>query len=106
MGAGESTTVQVNFNRPDHSYLPGEQVTGNIVFYNHRDRLKLINSFVELTGELEYTTTENRSSTDSEGRSTTETYTEYHHIPFFTLRTPLTQSNDGTVRSLQKSIEN
>lgn len=99
MGVGESTAIQVNFNRPDGLYMPGEQVSGTVIFNNDHDRLKLHHSVIELIGELEYTTNETRSSTDSNGNSTTEHYTEYHRIPFLTLRTLLIQTKDGKVRS-------
>ncbi|CAF1292711.1 unnamed protein product [Rotaria magnacalcarata] len=89
MGAHESALIQMNFNRSTESYFPGEHVSGEIVFQNKHDRLKVEEIFIEIVGELAYKTTESRSSTDLNGNSSTEYYNDYHHIPFFTNRLPL-----------------
>ncbi|CAF4014743.1 unnamed protein product [Rotaria sp. Silwood1] len=94
MGAGESIAIQTKFNRSNDFYFVGEQISGNILFQNDHDRLKLDEIFVELVGELGYKTQESRSSTDSNGNSTTEHYTEYHHIPFLTLTVLLARPNN------------
>ncbi|CAF3052316.1 unnamed protein product [Rotaria socialis] len=99
MGANESAMIQVNFNRSTEFYFPGEHVSGEILFQNKHDRLKLVEIFIEIVGELAYTTAESRSSTDSNGNSTTEYYTDYHHIPFFTNHLPLARPD-----SLQEKI--
>ena len=98
MGASESAAIEVNFSRSNQFYFPGEHVSGNISFRNERDKLRLNEIFVELIGELGYTTQETRSSTDSNGNSVTEHYTDNHYIPFLTVCLPLAQPNDGKVR--------
>ena len=98
MGANESTGIQMSFNRSTEFYAPGEQVSGKILFQNEHDSLKLEEIFVELVGELGYKTSEGRASTDSNGKSTTESNTDYHHIPFFSMRLPLAQPDGLQVR--------
>ena len=98
MGASESVTIQVNVSRSSQFYLPGERVSGNVSLQNDRDKLKSEKIFVELVGELGYSTSETRSSTDSKGNTTTEHYTDYHHLPFLTLRVPLAQLDVKQVR--------
>ena len=99
MGASESVTIQVNFNRPTQFYFAGEQVLGDVLLQNDRDGLKSEEISVELIGELGYSRQEMRSGTDSNGNATTEQYTEYHNVPFLNLRVPLIRSNDGQVRT-------
>ncbi|CAF2971726.1 unnamed protein product [Rotaria sp. Silwood2] len=95
MGASESIAIQVNLNRPDRFYFVGEQVSGNILFQNDHNQLKLEEIILKLVGELGYTTQESRSSTDINGNTTTENYTDYHDIPFFTISLPLARPIDG-----------
>jgi hypothetical protein len=99
MGASQSTHIQVKFSRPSNFYFPGEAVSGNIFFRNENDTLKLKEIFVELVGELGYTTQGTCSHYDYNGSLIAEQdVTVYHRIPFLTVRTPLAQVNDGTVR--------
>ncbi|CAF4503600.1 unnamed protein product, partial [Rotaria magnacalcarata] len=93
MGAHESAMIQVNFNRLAEFYFPGEHVSGEIFFQNKHDRLKVEEIFIEIVDVLAYKTTESRSSTDSNGSSTTEYYNDYHHVPFFTNRVLLARSD-------------
>ncbi|CAF1978837.1 unnamed protein product [Rotaria magnacalcarata] len=93
MGAHESAMIQVNFNRSTEFYFPGEHVSGEIFFQNKLDRLKVEEISIEIVGVLAYKTTESRSSTDSNGSSTTEYYNDYHHVPFFTNRVLLARSD-------------
>jgi hypothetical protein len=90
----------VKFSRSSNFYFAGEAVSGNIFFRNENDTLKLKKIFIELVGELGYTTLEHRSiSIDQYGFLTTEyDETVYHRIPFLTVRTPLAQPNEGAVR--------
>ncbi|CAF1211287.1 unnamed protein product [Adineta steineri] len=91
MGANESVSIRINFNRSNRFYFTGEQVSGNISIDNLREKVKLDEIFIELVGELGYTTQEIRTKNDSNGKSTSENYTSYHHIPFLTTRLPLIQ---------------
>ncbi|UJR16131.1 hypothetical protein I4U23_003042 [Adineta vaga] len=95
MGASESTSIDVSFNRPNLFYFAGEQITGNISFKNTRDKLTLDGIFLEFIGEAGYTTREARRRHDSSGRSNTEYYTEYHQIPFITHRIPVIEPQHG-----------
>lgn len=95
MGASESAEIHVNFNRPNLFYYAGEQISGNISFQNTHDKLTLDEIFIELIGELGYTTRETRRRHDSNGHPHTEHYTEYHRIPFLTLRLPVVQPQYG-----------
>jgi hypothetical protein len=99
MGTSQSTHIQVEFSRSSNFYFSGESVSGNIFFRNENDTLKLKKIFVELVGELGYTTQGTRSQYDENGSFMGEYhYIDYHRIPFLTVRTPLAQPNDGTVR--------
>ncbi len=99
MGASQSTHIQVKFSRSSNFYFAGEAVSGNIFFRNENDTLKLKEIFVELVGELGYTTQRTRYRYDDYG-SVIEEYEEtvYHRKPFLTVRTPLAQPNEGAVR--------
>ena len=95
MGASESAEIQVSFNRPNLFYHAGEQISGNIAFQNTHDKLTLDEIFLEFIGELGYTTRETRCRHDSNGRPQTEHYTEYHRIPFITIRIPVVRPQHG-----------
>lgn len=97
MGASESAEIHVSFNRPNLFYFAGEQITGNISFQNTHEKLTLDEIFLEFIGEIGYTTREIRHRQDSNGRSTTENYTEYHRIPFVTHRIPVVRPQHGQV---------
>ena len=97
MGASESTSIHVTFNRSNLFYFAGEQITGNIAFQNTHDKLTLDEIFLEFVGEAGYTTRETRRHNDSNGRSRTEHYTEYHQIPFMIYRIPVVQPQQGQV---------
>jgi len=97
MGASESAEIHVSFNRPNLFYFAGEQITGNISFKNKHEKLTLDEIFLEFIGEIGYTTREIRHRQDSNGRSTTENYTEYHRIPFMTHRIPVVRPQHGQV---------
>jgi hypothetical protein len=99
MGASESAQIQVSFNRQNLFYFGGEQISGNILFQNKDDKLTLDGIFLEFIGELGYTTRETRHRHDSNGRSHTEYYTEYHRIPFITIRIPVVQPQHGQVNN-------
>jgi hypothetical protein len=98
MGASESAEIQVSFNRPNLFYFAGEKIAGNIVFQNTHEKLALDEIFLEFIGELGYTTRETRRRHDNNGHSHTEHYTEYHRIPFLTLRIPVVQPQYGQVK--------
>ncbi|CAF1449936.1 unnamed protein product [Adineta ricciae] len=95
MGASESTSIHVSFNRSNLFYFAGEQITGNIAFQNTHDKLTLDEIFLEFVGEAGYTTRETRRHHDNNGRSHTEYYTEYHQIPFMIHRIPVVQPQQG-----------
>jgi hypothetical protein len=95
MGASESAEIRVSFNRPNLFYFSGEQISGNISFQNTHDKLTLDEIFLEFIGELGYTTQETRRRHDNDGRAHTEHYTEYHRIPFITIRFPVVQPQYG-----------
>lgn len=99
MGSNESACFHMKFNQSNELYFPGDQVSGEILFENRRDQLELENVLVQLVGELCYSTQESRSTTDSSGNSTTESYTSYHHIPFFNSGKPLARSDHQQVIS-------
>src|SRR5690349_16674611 len=98
MGTSQSVIIQVNFNRSNCFYLTGEQVLGTISLQNEHNQLKLDDASIDLIGELGYTTQETRTTTDSEGKSTSESYTDYHDLPFLTMHLSLVQSKHGEVK--------
>ncbi|CAF1132827.1 unnamed protein product [Adineta ricciae] len=100
MGTSASSSVQIYYNRSSNFYSGGERVDGIVSLTNTQDNLKVCDIFIELIGELGYTTQETRSTTDSNGNSTTESYTEYHRIPFWTDRRSLAQSKDGASKTV------
>jgi len=95
MGAQESAQVKVKFNRPSLFYFAGQQITGNILFHNMRDRLILDEIFLEFIGELGYATQETHHYLN---KSQTEHHTEYHRIPFMNVRLSVVQPENGQVK--------
>ncbi|CAF1232957.1 unnamed protein product [Didymodactylos carnosus] len=111
MGNSESNSVNVTFDRPTLFYFAGEVVSGTIHFQNVTERLKIDEIYLTTTGEIGYTTQEKRvfyrDGWDSQqpgqqhhnyqnrGNARTETYTEYHRIPFFQFRLPVMRPTNG-----------
>ncbi|CAF1178526.1 unnamed protein product [Adineta steineri] len=95
MGASESAEIRVSFDRSTLFYYSGENIIGNITFHNTHEKLALDEIFLEFIGELGYTTRETRRRHDSNGRSHTEHFTEYHRIPFTSHRIPVVRPQYG-----------
>ncbi|CAF3405652.1 unnamed protein product [Rotaria sp. Silwood2] len=95
MGANESATVKVNFNRSNAFYFGGEKITGNISFQNVQNKVTVEEILLELIGELGYTTQETRWRRNMKGGSHKEHYTEYHHETFLKIPVSVVRSAHG-----------
>ena len=98
MGASESVTVRVSFNRSNGFYFGGEKLTGTVSFQNIQSKVTVEEILLELIGEFGYTTRETRWGRDTKGRSHREHYTEYHHVPFLTIPVSVFRSTKEQVR--------
>lgn len=97
MGAGESVTINLSFNRSNPVYYGGEKVTGNISFQNMQHKLKIEEFLVELIGELSYPTQEIRWHSDAKGRSRKEQYTQHRRITLLKIPASVSASTYGKV---------
>lgn len=114
MGAEGSTHLQVNFDRQNLAYFSGEQISGNITFQSTREKLEIDEIFLEIVGELGFTTQETRhvpnnlnhnpdhitNSTQIHPTSTTttQTYTVNHDIPFLKVPVSVARPPPGQVK--------
>ena len=98
MGAGESMTVRVSFNRSNKFYFGGEKITGTISFQNIQNKVTVEEILLELIGEFGYTTRETRWRRNIKGQSHKEHYTEYHHVPFLKIPVLVFRSTKEQVR--------
>jgi hypothetical protein len=81
MGNNKSSGISIILDRIDSFYFTGETVSGITRFNITEKHVKADEIYVELTGEIGYTTTR----TVSNGRHTS-TRTEYHHISFYSAK--------------------
>ncbi|CAF0815651.1 unnamed protein product [Adineta ricciae] len=91
MGSGFSNGVAINLERSNPLYYADECVSGTVQLSVIEEKLKTHEIYIRLVGEIGYTTT--RSVSD--GRGQTTTHTEYHHIPFYTLKIDFAQLSAG-----------
>lgn len=98
MGAGNSTELRINFDRPNLFYFAGDQVSGNVVFQNTQEKVTIDQILVEFTGELGYTTQESREVTDKDNNTRSERFTENHTVTFIKIVIPIAQPQYGQVR--------
>ena len=100
MGAGNSTELRINFDRPNLFYYGGDQVSGTVIFQNTQDKVTVDTVMVEFTGELGYTTQETRQVTDGDNNTRSESYTENHTVTFIKIAIPVAKPQYGQVRIL------
>lgn len=102
MGANESSSIQVEFSRPNLFYFGGESITGTISFQNSQSKVTLDGIFLEFVGEIGFTSRETRNRRENNGHIKTEHYTQTHQIPFVTHRFPVVQPQYGQVSRWKK----
>lgn len=105
MGAGGSTTLQVDFDHPNLLYIAGEPIKGNVSFQNSQDKLTVDGIFLEFIGELGYTAEEIRQNLDNNGNPQKQNRTENHVVPFINIRIPVIEPQYGQVKNFSKIIE-
>ena len=91
MGCGFSNGIVIKLERSSPLYYGDECVSGTVQWTVIEGKLEVHEIYIQLVGEIGYTTTR----TVSNGRGQTTTHTEYHHIPFYTLKVVFAQLSVG-----------
>ncbi len=99
MGISKSRALHVSFSRSSLCYTAGEKITGLISFHNTRKKFILNGVFLELIGELGYTTQKTDYIYDGLDSSHLEYRTVYHQISFLTIRHPIIYPKDNEVKN-------
>jgi hypothetical protein len=94
MGNGNSSAITINLDRTNSFYFTGETVSGTAELNVSEGKVEADEVYIQLTGEIGYTTTE--TVRDSDGN--TSTRTDSHQIPFYSAKAVFDQSKHGQKR--------
>ena len=98
MGAAESASIRVNFNRSNVFYYAGETVTGSISTTNLRNKINDHEAFIEFIGELTSPTPSTRLSQEEHGRARKENYIEPNRVIFWSAQVAIMRPTQNKVR--------
>jgi hypothetical protein len=91
MGNSNSGAISITVDRSNLFYFTGEIVSGKTGFNIPQGKVRADKIYIHLLGEIGYTTTQ----TVTNGDGNTSTLTNYHEVPFYSIKVPYARSEIG-----------
>ena len=97
MGASESASIRLSFNRSNSFYYAGEMINGSISAAHISNKIDVQDVRVEFIGELTHPESATRWIENDHGRAHKEQYIEPNRVVFWSAEIPVMRSSQGKV---------
>lgn len=98
MGAAESASIRINYNRSNAFYYAGEIIAGSVSMTNMKSKMNSREASIEFIGESTSPTPSTRLIQEEHGRTRKENYIEPNRVIFWRVQVPITRSIQSKVK--------